>query len=134
METAEQMVGYAVRLHKRMVWDMEERRKSRRLELTSRLLVKRLDQNGEAEEVNIDVMDVSKSGVGFICGEPLDIGSVYEVYLTIWTKEVLHAFIEVVRMERRGDGGFFYGAIFIGMTETEAGRIETYDTIETMNR
>ena len=46
---------------------------------------------------------------------------------------MLHAFIEVIRMEKRADGRLFYGAIFIGMTETEASRIETYSTIETMN-
>lgn len=113
---------------------MEERRKNRRLGLTSRLLLKRLDLDGGAEELQIDVVDVSKTGVGFICEESLEIGSVYESYLTIWTKEVLHAFIEVIRMERKEDGSFFYGAIFIGMSETEAGRIETYSTIENMSR
>lgn len=112
---------------------MEERRKSRRLGLTSRLLIKRLDQDGGAGDIQIDVVDVSKTGVGFLCEEPLDIGSVYESFLTIWTKEVLHAFIEVIRMERRGEKGFFYGAIFIGMSEIEASRIETYSTIENMN-
>ena len=38
------------------------------------------------------------TGVGFICTEKLDIGAVYEGYLTIWTKEVIHCFIEVVRI------------------------------------
>ena len=78
---------------------MEERRKNRRLELSSRLLIKRLDQDGGAKEVNIEVTDVSKTGVGFLSEEPLEIGSVYASFLTIWTKEVLHAFIEVIRME-----------------------------------
>lgn len=113
---------------------MDERRKNRRMELSSRLLIKRLDESGEAREVNIDVIDVSKTGVGFKCAETLEIGSVYESFLTIWTKEVLHAFIEVVRMDKSGDGGFIYGAIFIGMTEIEASRIETYSTIDTMNK
>lgn len=113
---------------------MEERRKNRRLELTSRLLLKRLDQDSGAREVNIEVVDVSKTGVGFKCAEPLEIGSVYESFLTIWTKEVLHAFIEIVRMEKEESGRFDYGGIFIGMSETEAARIETYSTIETMNK
>ena len=83
---------------------MEERRKNKRLELTSRLLIKRLDQETEAREVNIEVVDVSKTGVGFRCGEMLEIGSVYESFLTIWTKEVLHSFIEIIRMEKKEDG------------------------------
>ena len=86
---------------------MEERRKNRRLGLTSRLLLKRLDQDGGAEELQIDVVDVSKTGVGFVCKESLEIGSVYESYLTIWTKEVLHAFMgqSLLACRRQKPGG-----------------------------
>lgn len=111
---------------------MEERRKNRRLELSSKLLIKRLDTDDVAKEVNIDVSDVSKTGVGFLCAEKLEIGAVYEVFLTLWTKEVLHCFIEIVRIEMKEENQFTYGSIFIGMTEVEAGRIETYSTIEKM--
>ena len=111
---------------------MEERRKNRRIELSAKILIKRLDAGGAAKEVDIDVMDVSKTGVGFVCGETLEIGAVYETFLTIWTKEVIHAFIEIVRIEKGEDDLFSYGSIFIGMSEIEAGRIETYSTIETM--
>lgn len=107
---------------------MEERRKSKRMELQSKLLVSRLDQK-EAREVHIDVMDVSKSGVGFTCKEPLTIGAVYEGYLTIWTQEVIHAFMEIVRIAKQKDT-FEYGAIFIGMPEMDASRIEVYRMVE----
>lgn len=112
---------------------MEERRKNRRLELSSKLLIKRLDADDTAKEVNIDVIDVSKTGVGFMCSEPLEIGAVYEVFLTLWTKEALHCFIEIVRIEMKEEKLFSYGAIFIGMTEAEASRIETYSTIDEMD-
>ncbi|MBQ9122343.1 MAG: PilZ domain-containing protein [Lachnospiraceae bacterium] len=106
---------------------MEERRKSKRTELLSRLLMKRL--GGEsAEEVGIDITDLSKTGIGFTCEEPLLIGNVYETYLTIWTKEVIHAFLEIIRIEKI-EGGFSYGAIFIGMPEMDASRIEVYQTV-----
>ncbi len=111
---------------------MEERRKNKRLELDSKLLVKRLDQDGQAEEISIVITDVSKSGVGFTCSELLNIGAVYESYLMIWTKEVLHTFLQIVRIVKKDDGTYDYGAIFIGMTETDASRIETYTTIDDM--
>lgn len=111
---------------------MEERRKNKRMELDSKLLIKRLDQGGEAQEVDIKITNVSKTGVGFTCTELLDIGAVYESFLTIWTKEVLHAFLEIVRIVRMEDNVYDYGAIFIGMTETDASRIETYGTIDSM--
>jgi len=107
---------------------MEERRKTKRTELQSTLIMKRLDMQG-TKEVSIDITDVSKSGVGFNCEEPLMIGAIYEGYLTIWTKEVLHAFMEIVRIEKL-DNTFSYGATFVGMPEMDTARIEVYQTVE----
>lgn len=109
---------------------MEERRKHNRWELISTIVVKRLD-DGENREATIDIIDVSKSGIGFNCNERLEIGAVYEGHLRIWTQEVLHAFLEIIRIEKKEEG-YNYGAIFIGMPEIEAARIEVYDTIASM--
>lgn len=106
---------------------MEERRKSKRTALASKLLIKRLDGNDHTE-VDIEIMDVSKTGIGFIAKQPLQIGEVYESYLTIWTKEVLHAFLQIVRIELKGSD-YIYGAVFIGMPEMDASRIEVYQTL-----
>ena len=109
---------------------MEDRRRSNRRELISKLIVKRLDGSGR-EEIEIEIADVSKTGIGFTCEKKLDIGAVYEAHLRIWTQEVIHAFIEIVRIEKSGIG-YGYGAVFIGMPENEAMRIEVYDTVESM--
>lgn len=106
---------------------MVERRKSKRTELKSRLLVKRLD-SGKQDEVGVDVINVSKTGIGFTCEELLEIGAVYEAYLTIWTKEVIHAFIEIVRIEKEPET-FEYGGTFIGMPEMDLQRIDVYNVV-----
>ncbi|MCR4788376.1 MAG: PilZ domain-containing protein [Lachnospiraceae bacterium] len=106
---------------------MEERRKNKRMELQSTLSVKRLD-GSEMKDVDIEIIDVSKTGVGFSCNVALEIGAVYESNLRIWTQEVLHAFLEIVRIEKQGNT-YIYGAIFIGMPEMDASRIETYETV-----
>ena len=106
---------------------MQERRKSKRSPLDSTLIIKRLDDN-TAEEVAIDINDVSKGGVGFTCKEVLQIGTIYESYLTIWTKEVLHAFLQIVRIEMK-ENGYVYGASFVGLPEMDASRIAVYQTI-----
>lgn len=49
--------------------------------------------------------------------------------LTIWTKEILHAFVEIVRIEKL-DGTFGYGSIFVGMPEMDSSRIEVYQMFE----
>lgn len=105
---------------------MEERRKNKRSSLTSTLILKKVDDSGL--EVMIDIIDVSKSGIGFSCSEKLAIGEIYESFLTIWTKEVLHAFLQIVRIEMRQDD-FLYGASFVGMPEIDQKRIEVYQTI-----
>lgn len=107
---------------------MEERRKSKRTQLQSKIVVKRLDGSAN-EEVDIEVVDVSKSGVGFTCDRALTIGAIYESYLTIWTREVLHAVLEIVRIEKKEDT-ISYGATFVGMPEMDAARIEVYQTVE----
>lgn len=106
----------------------QERRKTKRTDLESRLVIKRLDGNS-GNEVTIQIADVSKNGIGFECAEPLQIGEVYEAYLTIWTKEVIHAFLQIVRIELK-DGVYSYGAIFIGMPEMDSARIEVYQTVQ----
>ena len=97
------------------------------MELKSKLLVTRLDSN-EHDEVNIDVLNVSKTGIGFRGTELLEIGAVYEAYLTIWTKEVIHAFIEIVRIEKEPES-FQYGGLFIGMPEIDLQRIDVYKVV-----
>ena len=108
---------------------MEEKRHSKRTELASRLLLKRIYGGEGADEVDINVTDVSKSGIGFMCDSPLEIGAVYESFLTIWTKEVLHAFLQIVRIEMVGEA-YLYGTSFVGLPEMEASRIETYQTMQ----
>ncbi|MBR5421345.1 MAG: PilZ domain-containing protein [Lachnospiraceae bacterium] len=105
---------------------MAEQRKNKRMNLECKLLLKRLDQeDSNAREVDVIVKDVSKSGIGFSCDEILTNGSVYECLLTIWTKETLHTFVEIIRVIPK-PGEFFYGGIFIGMSEQDKSRIEIY--------
>lgn len=113
---------------KARVEKMEERRKNKRSGLSSRIVMKKLDGSVSGKEVMIEIVDVSKTGIGFECTEPLQIGEVYEAFLTIWTKEVIHAFLQIVRIELK-NGGYSYGAIFIGMPEMDSARIETYQTV-----
>lgn len=105
-----------------------EKRKYLRTELKSKLIMKRLDGSGN-KEVAVEVSDISKNGAGFNCTEPLEIGGIYEGFLTIWTKEVIHAFMEIVRIVKKDDY-FEYGAIFVGMPEMESKRIEIYQQVE----
>lgn len=100
--------------------------------MPSKLVIKRLG-GGEDREVSIEITDVSKSGIGFECKEQLQVGEVYESFLTIWTKEVIHAILQIVRIEAK-DRMFSYGAVFVGMPDTESARIGVYQTIEDIRK
>ena len=108
---------------------MEERRKDKRTQLPTNVIIKKMLGSGN-KEVEIEVIDLSRSGLGFSCKEKLEIGEVYESFLTIWTKEVIHAFLQIVRIEMKGKGKeFIYGASFVGLPELDASRIGVYQTV-----
>lgn len=104
------------------------------MSLSAKLLIKNMqDAPDKVEEMEIEVLDVSKTGVGFICDSPLAIGEVYETYLKIWTDEVIHAFLKVVRIEQTKEERYICGTIFIGLSEIDASRIEVYDLLGRVN-
>lgn len=107
---------------------MMERRKGNRTNLESSLVINRIDGT-DKEEISIDIIDVSKSGIGFTSDKALEIGAIYESFLLIWTKEKIHAFLEITRIEKKDDL-FEYGAFFVGMPEMDSARIANYSIIE----
>ena len=65
---------------------MEERRKCNRMKLISQIVIKRIDEEKPDELVEINILDVSRTGIGFACSKALEIGAIYEAYLRIWTQ------------------------------------------------
>ena len=106
---------------------MEEKRKHKRLDLDVTVQLERLDKDGVTtlKFVHVEITDLSRSGIGFKSNQPLEVGTYYDTKLTIWTKEVIDAVIEIVR-RKDGEDGFEYGAEFIGMTDTDALKIDIY--------
>ena len=110
---------------------MSENRRLKRLELISKVIAKNVVDNTEME-YEIDVIDINKKGVGFSCKNALNIGGVYEGYFRIWTKDVIHAFFEIVRIEKAEDT-IKYGAVFVGMPGTDTIKIDIYELFEDSN-
>lgn len=106
---------------------MEEKRKHKRLDLDVTVQLERLDKDGVTtlRYVHVDITDLSRSGIGFKASQELEVGTYYDTKLTIWTKEVIDAVIEIVRRDNAKEG-YTYGAEFIGMTDTDALKIDIY--------
>ena len=106
---------------------MEEKRKHKRLDLDVTVELERLDKDGVTtlKYVHVEITDLSRSGIGFKSNQELEVGTYYDTKLTIWTKEVIDAVIEIVR-RKDVENSFEYGAEFIGMTDTDALKIDIY--------
>lgn len=106
---------------------MEEKRRDKRLDLDVNVQLERLDEEGVTtlKYVHVDVKNISRGGIGFSCSKELAIGTYYDTKIQIWTKEIVDAVIEIVRREQDGDG-YQYGAVFIGMMETDGLKIDIY--------
>ena len=107
---------------------MEEKRKHKRLDLDVNVQLERLNEDGVTtlKYVHVDVTDISRSGIGFKSTQELATGTYYDTKIQIWTKEVVDCVIEIVRAGKNDDGTFNYGGIFIGMTDTDALKIDIY--------
>ena len=110
-----------------------EQRKSKRLALSAEIALKPLGSTVARTQMLVEIEDVSKNGIGFISDAVLETGSTYEANLKIWTDETLDVFLQIVRRIQFGNQ-FQYGAIFIGMSDVDAGRIQTYQTILEMQK
>ena len=108
---------------------MEDKRKHKRLELTGEIFLRELGSAAEADTVDIKITDCSRDGIGFSTTQALTIGSNYEAKLTLWNKDTLNVFIQIVRAAKDEDI-YHYGGIFIGMPDADQMRIQVYETVE----
>lgn len=107
---------------------MEEKRKSKRMVLEGNLIMKRLD-SAAGEIIPVKINDISHSGIGFVCDKNLEISSVYDLEIILWTKEKINAIVSLVRKaETPGTyGTYTYGGTFVGLPETETCKIDIYE-------
>lgn len=106
---------------------MVERRRHKRLELDVSVELERLDEDGMTtlKYAHVDVIDISRGGMAFKTKKNLELGTYYDTKIQIWTKEIVDAVVEIVRMEEI-DEGYKYGCEFIGMSDTDALKIDIY--------
>ena len=105
----------------------EKTREHKRLELDVTVELERLDEDGVTtlRYSHVEVVDISRTGIGFKAGQRLEVGTHYNTKIQIWTKEIIDVVIEIVRCEELEDG-YRYGGIFIGMSNTDALKIDIY--------
>lgn len=101
-------------------FDMQEQRRSRRIPVTMYLEVSSVfkQDNVKVDNINapIQILDVSKNGIGFISESILPLGYYFNCRLTFREQdESLNCVVQIVRQKPRTDGKNIYGCEFVGM-------------------
>lgn len=108
-----------------------EKRSAKRMEIDVRIRLSEL-YNSESdvsrkEELDVEVVNISKHGMAFISRENLNVNSFYDAKMVLWTKEKVDSIIEIVRKEKIDDNQFLYGCKFIGMVAADMIKIQIYE-------
>lgn len=99
---------------------MIEQRRSKRIPVTINLEVSEIFKQDNVRVSNlsapIEVVDISKNGIGFVSESILPIGFYFNSQLTFEKQEKsLNCVVQIVRQVELGDGKYNYGCEFVGM-------------------
>lgn len=96
-----------------MIEMRREKRWPAKLELEISTLFKQ--DNVKVENINapIEVVDISKAGIGFTTASKLPLGYYFNARLVLAEKDALNCVIRIIRQKKEGDE-FFYGCEIVG--------------------
>ena len=99
---------------------MEEHRRAKRMMLSMSLEVSNLFKQDNIKVTNlnapIEILNISRSGIGFATDSTLPIGYYFNARLEfVQTGESLNCVVRIVRQGTHEDGRNFYGCEFVGM-------------------
>ena len=111
---------------------MVERRRHKRLPLELSLEIKKIYKQDyviiEDVDAEITVIDISKSGIGFVSKAKLPIDYYFDGKIRLGENEYFYAVIHIIRGEVQDDGnGSLYGAEFVGLAPFLANKIDDYE-------
>lgn len=106
---------------------MLEKRKHKRLKMEHALELARLNADGTADGgvVNADILNISRGGVGFLSRKRLEVGSYYDTRISLFSREMIDAVLEIVHVEEQ-EKGYYYGGEFIGISDSDVVKIDIY--------
>lgn len=109
---------------------MENRRKSKRLPVNIKLKIDSLYKSGDETLKNINddvtVINVSKTGIGFISDIELPIGFYFNAQITIDEEKTFYSVLRIVRNQKINEG-FIVGCEFVGLADVLSGSIDEYE-------
>lgn len=99
---------------------MEERRKAKRMPITLSLEILNLYKQDNVQVSNlhapIEVINISKTGIGFVSESILPIGYYFNANINMGdSDDILHCVVKIIRSQAVEDNKHLYGCEFVGM-------------------
>ena len=115
---------------------MQEKRRSKRFPIQLELVVSKLFKQEVAETVEINepiqVVDVSKLGIGFVTENDLPLNFYFNARLELGNPEnSLYCVVQIVRKSQLENGIFSYGCEFVGLAPVLGTIFDEYEKILT---
>ncbi len=117
---------------KGMECEMMDRRKFKRLPIDLRLEVSQIFKQDHQVmndiKADLEVCDISKSGIGFWCKEELPLDYYFNGKIVLGEENMFfYAVVKIVRKERKeGLEGILYGAEFVGLAPFLGDKVDKY--------
>ena len=113
----------------------QDKRFAKRMEIDAQIKLKSIGSKPaifavNENEIEVEVINISKGGMAFKTPETLPLNSFYDVKVVLWTKETFDSVIEIIRMENNdGEEMITYGCKFIGITAADQFKMDVYELI-----
>ena len=108
---------------------MEEKRRHERLPLKLELNISELfKQDYELiPDINegIEVKNISKSGIGFVCSHELPLNYYFDANIQLSEDKHFYAVLKIIRAEKQ-EGKYFIGCEFVGLADILSARVDLY--------
>lgn len=107
-----------------------ERRKNKRFPFEITLKIEELykQDNIKIENINevFQVVDLSKSGVGFLCGDDLPLDFYFNAKITIDQEKHFYSVAKIIRKDKE-ENIYRYGCEFVGLADILSNLVETLE-------
>jgi len=108
-----------------------ERRKNKRFPFEITLKIEELykQDNIKLENVNeiFKVVDLSKTGVGFLCGDDLPLEYYFNAKISIDHEKHFYSVAKIIRKEKDADNKYHYGCEFVGLADILSNIVDTLE-------
>ncbi len=108
---------------------MEDKRKSDRLPVNIKIKIKSIYKSGDIELKDIDeevnVINISKTGIGFISTKELPIGYFFNARITIDDEKMFFSVLKIIRSQKINNG-YIIGCEFVGLADVLSDSIDEY--------